>query len=402
MKICFLVGSIGISGGTYVIFQHAYYLQQAGHTVTLAVQEPFTAEMLGWHDKADLLECVPFLLAQHHHFDVVIATWWKTALVLHNFIADRYAYFVQSIESRFYPESHQALRKLVESTYHLPVNFITEASWIREWLHNETGHDCTLVRNGIRKDIFCEEGEVVAPRQSGHIRILVEGPFGVPFKNTALAVNLAKRAGANELWVMTSTPVKRLPGVDRVFSKVPTIEVASIYRSCDLIIKLSTVEGMFGPPLEMFHCGGTALVFNVSGHDEYIRDGNNALVIPKGDITAVVSYLSDLLKNEQKLSSLCKEAILTAHNWPDWKQSSEEFTQWLESLPLSTSDTKKVIAQHNLASNINYNSNSNSNWQSFSVMIKNILKKYLPASLIAKLQGIQAVIEILRIKNHVC
>jgi hypothetical protein len=54
--------------------------------------------------------------------------------------------------------------------------------------------------------------------------------------------------------------------------------MASVYRSCDDILKLSLVESMFGPPLEMFHCGGTAIVYNVTGHDEYIVHGRNALV----------------------------------------------------------------------------------------------------------------------------
>jgi hypothetical protein len=38
-----------------------------------------------------------------------------------------------------------------------------------------------------------------------------------------------------------------------------------VYRSCDILGKLSYVEGMFGPPLEMFHCGWTAIVYNVTG-----------------------------------------------------------------------------------------------------------------------------------------
>ena len=48
-----------------------------------------------------------FFLADvgQERFDLVFATWWKTALELHRINAYQYAYFVQSIESRFYPES---------------------------------------------------------------------------------------------------------------------------------------------------------------------------------------------------------------------------------------------------------------------------------------------------------
>src|SRR5450759_4119126 len=101
-EICFLVGSVAISGGTYVIFQHASYLQSKGFKVTLAVQEPFSAITYAWHPQAVELTLIDFEAAKAKSYDLVIATWWKTALALADFETPRYAYFVQSIESRFY------------------------------------------------------------------------------------------------------------------------------------------------------------------------------------------------------------------------------------------------------------------------------------------------------------
>ena len=40
--------------------------------------------------------------ARNERFDVAVATWWETTLQLHELAADRYAYFVQSMEDRFY------------------------------------------------------------------------------------------------------------------------------------------------------------------------------------------------------------------------------------------------------------------------------------------------------------
>lgn len=88
-KICFLVGAVALSGGTYVIFQHAIFLQEQGYDVTLAVQEPFHAATLAWHDKGRQLRCVPFDKAKDETYDLVIATWWKTALELATFNAPR-------------------------------------------------------------------------------------------------------------------------------------------------------------------------------------------------------------------------------------------------------------------------------------------------------------------------
>ena len=132
---------MAISGGTYVIVQHAAYLHDKGYDITLAVQEPFTEQTLAWHDQASRLRCVPIEAAKSETLDLVIATWWKTALELCHFNAPRYAYFVQSIESRFYPAEEVPLRKLVAATYQLPGAYVTEATWIRDHLPTGYGHE---------------------------------------------------------------------------------------------------------------------------------------------------------------------------------------------------------------------------------------------------------------------
>lgn len=345
-RICFLVGSMAISGGTYVIVQHAAYLHDHGYDVTLAVQEAFTAQTLAWHERTSQLRCVPIDVIKSETFDLVIATWWKTALELRHFKAPRHAYFVQSIESRFYPASEVPLRALVDATYQLPCTYVTEATWIRDHLKTNYGHDVELVRNGIRKDVYRATGPVMAPRDpKRQPRVLVEGHFGVSFKNTALGVRLARDAGARDIWILTGTPVKWIPGVSRVFSRVPINVTPEIYRSCDILVKLSTVEGMFGPPLEMFHCGGTAIVFDVTGHDEYIVDGQNACVLRRGDMEGVVTTLRRLLGDRTELTRLQTGALQTAEAWASWDESSSAFRDWVEMSLAGPTVDRTVLAE---------------------------------------------------------
>ena len=330
MKACFLVGSAAISGGTYVIAQHAAVLSRFGFEVTLGVQEPFDARTLAWHDELPNLRCISFAQALEEQFDLVIATWWKTALEIPAFKAKRYGYVVQSIESRFYPESEIPLRALINATYLLPVAFVTEATWIQEELRKVYGRAAELVLNGIRKDVYNAEGPVECAKRSRGLRVLAEGHFGVTFKNTALGIKLAREAGVRDIWLLTGSPISRVPGVSRVFSRVPMMETGPIYRSCDVLVKLSTVEGMFGPPLEMFHCGGTAVVFDVTGHDEYIRDGYNARVVRDKNCDGVVQALRSLLNSEAALNKLREGAVQTAAAWPSWDESSSQFVAWVE------------------------------------------------------------------------
>ena len=77
MKICFLIGSVAISGGAYVVFQHASYLSEAGYEVVVAAQDPFDGQTHSWHPLACRLRIIPFELAERETFDLVIATWCR-------------------------------------------------------------------------------------------------------------------------------------------------------------------------------------------------------------------------------------------------------------------------------------------------------------------------------------
>ena len=121
------------------------------------------------------------------HFDVAVATWWETAFALFELRAERYAYFVQSLEDRFYRPG-EAERLGARLVLDLPVAFITEARWIADTLADlRPTRRCHLVRNGIDKDVFALAGEL-EPRVDGPLRILVEGNANVWFKGVNEAV----------------------------------------------------------------------------------------------------------------------------------------------------------------------------------------------------------------------
>ncbi|MDR6234273.1 glycosyltransferase family 4 protein [Pseudomonas oryzihabitans] len=324
-KIAFLLWSPDISGGTNVIFEHATRMRAAGHEISIITEDKPNPERLNWFPQARDLIWLDYQEASKSSFDLVIATWWRTVFYLPRLRANKYCYFVQSIESRFYSEDQVVLRNLVELTYSLDLNFITEATWIKNYLQDEFEKVAKLVKNGIRKDYFNNSVLATSPRVPGKLRVLVEGPLGVSFKNTELAVELCRASQADEIWLVTSTEIGAYPGVDRLFSRVPISRIGEIYASCDVLIKLSTVEGMFGPPLEIFHTGGTSISYDVTGYDEYIEHERNGLVSFSRNNQEIIDFIDKLKKDELYLSKLKKEAIATAEAWPDWYKSSDEF-----------------------------------------------------------------------------
>jgi glycosyltransferase involved in cell wall biosynthesis len=355
MRIGFLLGWPEISGGTYVILEHAKGLNRLGHYVYILTREAVEPGRYSWHPNAGELEWLTIHSAQKKTFDVVLATWWESPFLLHQLDAAHYLYFVQSIESRFWPpedpRNHDTRlnnlgRDLCESTYTFCIPCITEARWIKHYLHENYNKTAFLVRNGIRKDIYRSGGFTHEDRVPGKLRVLVEGPVDVPYKNVSKTIELCCKAGVDEVWLLTSSDIDSFSGVDRVFSCIPVTETPPIYRSCDVLVKLSYIEGMFGPPLEMFHCGGTAIVYDVTGHDEYIIHGENGYVVRRDNEKQVVDLLARLRDDQEELTRLKAGALATASAWHDWEDSTREFEAVLHDIVKGKRTSRAYLQRH--------------------------------------------------------
>lgn len=333
MDIAFLLGYPEISGGTNVIMEHAIGLTALGHRVSIVTELGFDRQRLSWKPAAmDLPLLSHAECRKRPPFDLVLATWWRSVYDLPYVPAKRVGYFVQSIESRFFPHDQPDMKSLAEYTYRIPMPIVTEASWIKRHLEGVYGRRCGLVLNGIDKSTFNLTGPVTEPRPTSHMRVLIEGPLNVPFKRIELALDLCRRAGVKDLWLLTSSACESMPGVSRVFSRVPVTRVGDIYRSCDVLVKLSTVEGMFGPPLEMFHCGGTTIATDVTGHEEYLQHGVNGIIVKRGHEAQVVDYLHALEQDRPFLEYLKRGAVACAGKWPTWETSVRGMEAWCRSI----------------------------------------------------------------------
>lgn len=336
-SVVFLLGQSNICGGTYVIYQHALFLQKAGYEVTLAsldYKEYLALKEAGtdWHPGLSELHFISMQEARGKQYDIAIFTWWRTIYCLPQIQADLCVYFVQSIESKFHHPSESSLINLINSTYTFNLPVITEATWIQDFLYQHYGSHALLAKNGIRKACYSIHGRSVEKKSINKLRVLIEGPLRVWYKNTDRTIDLCSQVDDIEVWLLTSTKINSHPKVDRVFSCIPIEGVADIYRSCDVVVKLSYVEGMFAPPLEMFHCGGTCIVYDVTGYDEYIIDGYNGIVIKTNDEVGVLDAIQLLKQDRTYLNTLKTGALETAKQWINWDESSRIFMDSMEQI----------------------------------------------------------------------
>jgi hypothetical protein len=117
---------------------------------------------------------------------------------------------------------------------------------------------------------------------------------------------------------------------------------------------------MFGPPLEGFHMGATCVTTEVTGHEEYIAHGRNALVVDWDDRTGTTRQLELLARDRRLLHELRCGALQTARGWPNWDQATQFMALALERLAESaapdaaraaaalTADLRGALEQYNV------------------------------------------------------
>jgi hypothetical protein len=169
--------------------------------------------------------------------------------------------------------------------------------------------------------------------------VLVEGPWGVGFKGVPETFEVLAQARASAEfttgWLTSSAQGQRpqLGGKPvEVYERIPINQVHQVLREYDVLLKLSKVEGMFGPPLEMFSQGGTAITYTVTGSDEYMVHGHNSLLVEPHNRWQIARYIELLSRQPDYLAHLRANALRTARAYPTWEDSAQRLASGLERL----------------------------------------------------------------------
>ncbi|MDD5555885.1 MAG: glycosyltransferase family 4 protein [bacterium] len=323
--VAYVIADPQLCGGVAVVCQHANRLARRGFDARIISAAP--GGSLDWFPGL----AVPFhrLGEEPGGIGIAVATWWETAHVVSRMDVPRKFYFVQSDESRFYG-AERCERVFARDSYRFEFEFLTEARWIRRWLAEEFGVEARYVPNGVDRELF-HPAEPLEPRR-GRPRLLVEGPADMPSKG--VADSFRALAGIDcEVWYVNyrgaPDPAWR---IDRSFHAVPMAEMKRVYSSCDLLLKMSTVEGSPGPPLEMMACGGTCVVARTAGVEEGIEDGVNALVVEPGDTAGARRAVERLLADEALRRRLVEGGRRTVERL-DWERSIDLLEEIFRSPP---------------------------------------------------------------------
>jgi GT2 family glycosyltransferase/glycosyltransferase involved in cell wall biosynthesis len=324
LRVVYVTEGTGVGGGHRDIFEHLNGLLDRGHQAELWSLDPapdwfeLRAPVRTFEDYDELVDELEPLEA------IKVATWWNTsapvwrASVRHGIPV----YFVQDIETSYYPDD-ELTRRAVMASYRHEFRYMTISSWNRDRLR-EQGLDAELIPPGIDLANFRPLDDV--PRRQDMILALGRSN---PLKNLPLTLSAWRSLPEPrpELCLFGIEPelAEDEPGV-RYVTAPSDAEVNRLFNEATVFVQTSTHEGFCLPPLESMATGGAIVCTDAHGNRDFCVDGVNCL-IPEQDRRSVADAVKRLLQDALLRQGLGRAGIETAadYSWAKRLDALERF-----------------------------------------------------------------------------
>ncbi len=311
LRIAYVTEDTGVGGGHRDVFEHLNRLSSRGHDVSLyTLGDPpdwFPLRVpvhsfANYHELADALAGVDA---------IKVATWWKTAMAVWraSIVRGIPVYFVQDIETSYYPD-HERARHAVLDSYRPEFRYMTISSWNRDRLR-ELGLDAELIPPGIDLETF-RPREDVARRED---MVLALGRAN-PLKNLplTLAAWRALKKPRPELCLFGIEPELACDPGMRYVTSPEDEQVNELFCQATVFVQSSTHEGFALPPLEAMATGAAVVCTDAHGNRDFCRDGVNCLM-PEASARAISAALARLLADPELRAQLGQAGIETAQDY---------------------------------------------------------------------------------------
>lgn len=88
-----------------------------------------------------------------------------------------------------------------------------------------------------------------------------------------------------------------------------------LFNNCAIFVLPSVTEGFPLPPLEAMNCGCAVVTTDNGGANEYIRNGENGIIVPAKDSNAIKLAVIDLASNEERRLEFAVKGMETAKKY---------------------------------------------------------------------------------------
>jgi glycosyltransferase involved in cell wall biosynthesis len=188
-----------------------------------------------------------------------------------------------------------------------------------------------LVQNGVDLSIFYPKHPIEdRPKTVGMTYV----PKGFKDPYTGLEALHRVKQVKPDVEIILFGPTRKPPKVQipiTFYSRVPAEKVADIYNRSAIFVSSSRSEGFCLPVLEAMACGCAVVTTDSGGIRDFVKHGENALVVPPGDVQAIADTVLYLLDNSDLREQLAKNGIETA-KYMTWDASVEQLERILREI----------------------------------------------------------------------
>lgn len=104
----------------------------------------------------------------------------------------------------------------------------------------------------------------------------------------------------------------------------PNDMLVDYYRSCDLYVSASIVDGSSVSLLEAMGCGIPVLMSAIPGNLEWVRDGENGMIFPVGAVEDLADKMVFCCRNRAELKKNASAARRLIEEKADWNKNRKE------------------------------------------------------------------------------
>jgi glycosyltransferase involved in cell wall biosynthesis len=117
-------------------------------------------------------------------------------------------------------------------------------------------------------------------------------------------------------------------GAVRLAGRLSDKELASAYRACSVLVLPSTTEAeSFGMVLaEANACGRPVVGSRIGGIPSFVRDGENGLLVPPGNVEALAAAIRRILDEpaiSRRMGRQGRERVVKDHDWDQLSRQTE-------------------------------------------------------------------------------
>jgi glycosyltransferase involved in cell wall biosynthesis len=346
MRVNWILPFIHPGGGVRVVLEHAKYLQEHGHTVTIVYPGPHGAQLayseperslraikyrldalLGkneasWFDGNLSITRVPDLSTAHiPDGDIVIATSNETAdwVATYPDRCGKKAYFIQDYETWNRDVA------LVDATWKLPLTKIAIAPWLIA-LGKDKFQETVLgpVPNGIDTAKFYPDPDIPHSAREYDVVLVYRS---APQKNCdaaiALLTELQREQKVSVVSFGLELPPPELQALGEYHQNPSQDTIRNIYSNARIILLPSHQEGYNLPPLEAAACKTAVVTTDVgSARDIYPDTRYDHFIVPTHDTNALKKALVAALENAQETQAAATAAYAHVTKTRTWAVSS--------------------------------------------------------------------------------